>query len=239
MIFETKNIKRSKADEKRNLCFPKYSSCQLAEFFGLLTGDGYIGKYRKYCSVLEIAGDSRLDKDYLTRYVSPMVTKLFNLKPKIIFRKKQNTMYLQLMSKGLNEYLQKIGFPLGRKKQMKIPTWIQEDDKFMLSFIQGIIDTDGSFVFLKTKKYPRIQIALSNPYLIRSMADYIKKQNISVCETIDKSKRTHNGETKTHIGYRITINGKKNVEKWMNKVGFRNKRHLDKYEKYKNGPAGI
>jgi len=42
-----------------------------------MAGDGYVGKYGKYFSLIEIAGDSDLDYHYLTFYVSRIIKTLF------------------------------------------------------------------------------------------------------------------------------------------------------------------
>lgn len=47
----------------------------------------------------------------------------------------------------------------------------------------------------------------------------------------DRKKLLYKGKTKIFKGHRIQISGRKNLEKWMKLIGFRNKRHLDKYKK--------
>ena len=74
MKFNLSKVKLSDNDIKRGLVLPKQPSEELAEFIGILTGDGYINYYPyQYKYLLEIAGDSRLDKDYLTIYVENLV----------------------------------------------------------------------------------------------------------------------------------------------------------------------
>ncbi len=238
-------IDPSNFDKKINLHLPNDYSNELAEFMGILTGDGYMNKYGKYFSLLEIAGDSTLDKEYLINYVSLMINKLFNLKPKIIFRKKQNTMYLRLMSKSINNFLLIIGFKEGKKEQIGIPEWILKNNNYMKHFIRGFADTDGSLVLLNRKQkrykfYPRVQIASISEALITMIGYWLKEQGISLSIMKDCKTLKYKGKTKTYKGYRIQISGRKNLEKWMELVGFRNERHLNKYKKYKeNGGTGI
>ena len=120
-------------DIKRKVKIPNKDSDQLAEFFGILTGDGYIGKYRNN-HVIEIAGNKLKDKDYLENHVSKLMYSLFNLKPNIYFRKEQNTMYAKIQSKFILEYLISKGFKMGVKGRINIPDWIKEEDKLMLYF---------------------------------------------------------------------------------------------------------
>ena len=112
----------------------------------------------------------------------------------------------------------------------------------MCFFVKGLVDTDGSMVLLKVKQrfYPRVQITSISKFLIYEIGKWLETKEIPVSISMDKRKLTHNGETKVHLGYRFQISGEKNLEKWMDLIGFRNKRHLDKYQKFKkNGIAGI
>ena len=245
MRFDLRDTKISYFDRNIKFNTPKKPTNQLAEFIGILTGDGYMNKYGKYFSLLEIAGDSKLDKEYLSIYVNSLINNLFNLTPKIVNRKKQNSMYLRLMSKGLNNYLKNIGFKEGKKGQINIPKWIREKKEYMRYFIRGLADTDGSLVLLNRKQksfpyYPRVQITSISKNLVMNVSNWLKTQGIPLSFTKDKKRLTYKGKTKVHVGYRIQISGRKNLEKWMNLVGFRNNRHLDKYKKFKkSGSTGI
>jgi len=219
-------------------------SCDLSEFIGILAGDGYIGHYNGNYFI-EIAGHSELDQKYLSIYVYKLIVKLFNLKPTVIYRKNQQSMYLRLSSKGLYYYLLILGFVSGRKTNLKIPDWISNNDLFMFSFVRGLMDTDGSLVLLKRKQkkyafYPRISLSLENEIIINIVGRWLLKQGLSVCFMIGHNKRTYRGVTKYSTMYRININGRKQLEKWMRLIGFRNKKHSDKCLNVKiNGTSGI
>ena len=136
MKFDLSKIELSKNDIKRELKLPEKPSEELAEFFGIMKGDGYLNYYHyqnKY--LLEIAGDKNLDKDYLQNYVKKLVKELFNLNSSFFIRKRQNTMYLRLISKGLITYLIKAGFKKGKKGNINAPSWISSHKEYMLYFI--------------------------------------------------------------------------------------------------------
>ncbi len=180
-MFDIESIPISDVDKKRKITFPKKPSKELAEFIGILTGDGYMNRYGKYFHLVEIAGDSRHDKEYIINYVCPMIKNLFNLIPKIIFRKDQNTMYIRIMSKGLFEYLFYMGFKYGKKGEIGIPNWIIEDEVFFISFIKGLADTDFSLVLLNRNQkkylfYPRISVGLKSKNLIQILEAKFKQQ---------------------------------------------------------------
>ncbi|MFH1396376.1 MAG: LAGLIDADG family homing endonuclease [archaeon] len=238
MKFDVKNVNLSYYDKKIGLILPECPSCELAEFIGILTGDGYMNKYGKYFSIVEIVGDPRFDKAYLENHVTNMINNLFNLKPKVDFKRTQNLMSIRLMSKGLNNYLELVGFKSGKKGQIGIPSWILENDEYMKFFIKGLVDTDGCLTLLNRKHknfnfYPRVQITSISKSLIDDVGTWLSNQGFSVCLMKDCGKRTYKGVTKIHEGYRFNINGYTQLQVWMNLIGFRNKRHLDKYEKLK------
>ena len=132
MEFDLSNVELSYNDRKRGLILPNKSSKELAEFMGILTGDGYINYYpSQYKYILEIAGHSKLDKVYLESYISRLVKDLFNLESSFSIKKGQNSMYLRLISKGLITYLTKIGFKRGKKGQIEIPKWITSNEELM------------------------------------------------------------------------------------------------------------
>jgi intein/homing endonuclease len=209
---------------------------ELAEFFGILTGDGFMNKYPGHNYVIEIAGDSRHDKTYQLEYASPLIHSLFKISPKVYYKKGQHTMYLRMQSKELYHFLSENGFPSGRKNQIGIPQWISENEEYMTYFVRGLFDTDGSLcLFNRPSKYntyyPAIQIGLKSEYIIdRLYAWFVRRNFTSNKVRYEKfDKRTK----QTSIIYILRISGRNQLEKWMREIGFNNYRHVSKYEKYK------
>lgn len=125
MNFNISKVELSKYDIKRNLLLPTKSSKELAEFMGILTGDGCVGHYPKTWKYdVVIAGDSKLDYYYLSNHVSNIVKELFNLNSSIYKSKNENSIRLNLSSKGLANYMIYLGFKKGKKEQISIPSWI-------------------------------------------------------------------------------------------------------------------
>jgi hypothetical protein len=220
-------------DIKRKIKLPKTRNNYLAEFFGVLTGDGYINKYRKYDYVIEIAGNKISDSNYLQNYLSNLIKKLFNLNPNYIERNDQNSAYLRILSKLIFNYLIKKGFKKGKKGKIKIPNWIKKDKNFMKFFIKGVFDTDGC-ISLKNKegkKYPVISITSKSEKLLYSIKKYLNsiKLNSSITKQIDKT-RNYNKDV---IRYKLEINGYKNLTNWFTIIGSSNKRNILKFNEAK------
>jgi len=78
MKFDLSNIELSYNDIRKNLTLPIKPSKELAEFIGILIGDGYIGYYEKYNNRklemqsdngkrMQSAGQIHFDSDNLSR----------------------------------------------------------------------------------------------------------------------------------------------------------------------------
>ena len=85
-----KKIKKSKLNE------------ELAELLGICLGDGTTTKY-----FIRISGDKRYDGRYFL-YITKIAQKLFGISTVMFKDKKKNTLYVQLSSKNLVEYLTNI-----------------------------------------------------------------------------------------------------------------------------------
>ncbi|HLD87146.1 MAG TPA: hypothetical protein VJB12_03700 [Candidatus Nanoarchaeia archaeon] len=227
MKFNVTTIQKSKNDEQRGLILPIEPSEELAEFLGILTGDGYMNHYPyqgKY--LIEIAGDSRSDKEYFVE-VSNLISTLFGLKPTVRYLKGQNTMNLRMMSKGMFNFLLLCGFKRGRKEQIGIPLWIKEEERYMNAFLRGLADTDFSFHW--RRDYPIISGGLKSQVLMVAVAEYLRSKGFAVAGPYKETTKDLRGY-KDSVKYRMALNGHKNLERWMGSIGFRNKRHLRKID---------
>ena len=221
-------------DVKRNVTSPNKESKKLAEFFGILTGDGYMNTYRKYDYVIEIAGNKLYDKDYLVIYVSNLIKELFNVSPRYIEKKNQNSIYLRIRSKVIFNYLLNNDFKKGRKGNIKIPAWVINNKEFMKYFIKGLFDTDGciSIKNKEGKKYPVISITSKSNLLLLDVMNYVKSIEINSYIT----RYVHINPRYTHklITYKLQVNGYSNLNLWFNLIGSSNKRNINKYNFFKS-----
>ena len=237
MEFDLTQIKLSHNDIKRGLILPNRHSELLAEFIGILAGDGYINSdSKKYSYIIEIAGNKILDKDYLEYYIKNLVKQLFKIGCRVYYKKNENTACVRVLSKGLFYYLTNLGFKNGKKEQIRIPSWILKNDKLMLAFAKGLIDTDGSLMLIKkpSKKsdyYPVISIKLKSNVMINQVGCFLNKLGFIVNIIEDEIRIDKRGYNNTLVSS-VIISGRKNLDLWMNSISFRNKKHLDKYEKY-------
>jgi intein/homing endonuclease len=183
-----------------------------AEFVGTIIGDGNI--YDKGPSYVEICGDPKLDFDYMTR-LSKIIERRFSFKNKIVVR--HGGLRLRINNKNLVELLKDIGIPAGTKKGSNalIPKIFLSDYKLTTSCIRGIFDTDGCIFYDKRKiykqPYVRICLHMKNRILLKQIARILNKRGIKA--SINSN------------GFNLSINGFKEVIKFLENIGFSNTRH--------------
>ncbi|MFH0830168.1 MAG: LAGLIDADG family homing endonuclease [Candidatus Aenigmatarchaeota archaeon] len=209
------------------MVFPSKSE-KLAEFLGIMAGDGSMAVYRRGTKTdyrVIVSGDSRDDAVYLTKHVHSLVKELFGLEPTYWYQKSQHTMHLVIRSKLLLEYLSSIGVNVGRKINMSIPEWILEKRIFILAYLKGLFDTDGG-IYLRNGTYPVVSLAQKSRKLVESVEKQLKANGFTVWVDYDIVRKDPRGFVST--GHRLYISGKKNLGLWNKHIGFSNPKHASK-----------
>jgi hypothetical protein len=193
------------------------------ELYGALLGDGWVSKNNgKNKWIIGICGHRILDENYIL-YLRENILRLLNRSGYLSRREKYNTIMLVFRHKIFWKYItDRLGFPKGKKINLKLPEAITE-----LSFdlkknvIRGIFDTDGTF-FLEKRKvephYPRISIHINSPQLIKQIGEILTKEGFKLSYA-DK-------------GTMLCLRGKQQLFKWMDEIGISNKKHRDRINKY-------
>jgi hypothetical protein len=203
------------------------------EFYGILIGDGCISKYtcrnKKYYAI-NISGHLYHDNDFGI-YCKKNIEELFDRKACISKRKKQNSFNLIFCHKSFfNAISTDLNFPIGKKKNLEIDKKIIDlGYDYVRHVIRGIFDTDGSFYFDKAqygKPYPCISIQMKAPILIEQLYNILINQGFKVYRYIPENRAP-----------RITLKGRKQLEKWMREIGSSNNKHLNKINDYLKGPG--
>ena len=100
--IRNKELKNTSLGSLKNIKIPKNDK-KLAEFIGILLGDGNIHSYKKGKKIgtymIRIAGDSVKDYKYLTNYVSDLCEDLFDIKTKIYKQKGSNELMVIMHSR--------------------------------------------------------------------------------------------------------------------------------------------
>lgn len=117
---------------------PKLSE-KLAEFFGIMLGDGSMSKLQ-----INITLNSVADANYINVVIN-LCNKLFGVRPKDRKRKRQNARVIYYDGINLVKYLIKFGLIPGNKvkNQVGVPKWILNNSKYKTACLRGLMDTDG------------------------------------------------------------------------------------------------
>ncbi|MEX0920511.1 MAG: LAGLIDADG family homing endonuclease [Candidatus Pacearchaeota archaeon] len=230
---QSKGGKNSKGNTK-TIKIPK-DSVKLAEFFGIMLGDGNSHKTQFYESrmnkrgtyVIRVVGDSRHDEDYLINYVKSLIEKLFNIKvnsgkfnPKENFKNSRNAMFLVAYGVRLVNFLEEKGFKPGNKikNRLGIPKWIKENHRFLAACLRGLYDTDGGIYKLNNQNTYQIVFTNFNLTLLRDV-----KESLEILGIVP---------SKITKGNKVYITKKSELRKFLKQIGFHNSRHLNKVNKW-------
>jgi len=110
--------------------FPDYSD-KLAEFFGIMLGDGHVSLGQIWVYI-----NNNADKDYIP-YVRKLISSLFSVKAGCNYRKDQDMMNLFLSSVDLIKFLKERGLYAGNKvrEQVDTPSWIFTKNSYKKAFL--------------------------------------------------------------------------------------------------------
>ena len=198
--------------------FPNKSNRKLAEFIGILLGDGSI-------SIKEYRVQITLHKNEINYaiYISRLIIKLFNIKPKIRFRKNENALDIRIFSKQFVDFLlNEIGLvPAPKWNRAVIPDYYigSRLDKYIL---RGYFDTDGSIVITNNNGtiYPRLEMKVCPSPMKNSLIKILKRRNFRFGAYNIENNRT-----------RIQMNGYSQLFKWIKEIGIKNTNQLNKIKK--------
>ena len=121
-----------------------------AELVGLSLGNGGLTNRNNTKKMrFQLRGSLKEDREHYDKYIIPLfnkeiMTPLFNRDVGIVYNKNKGFYGLSVESIKIEEYLNYLGIPSGKKEELFIPEWIKKNKKFIISFLRGYFDSDGS-----------------------------------------------------------------------------------------------
>lgn len=196
----------------------------MAEFIGILLGDGGINKGLKNV----VVHNGTEDYFYMNNYVRLMIKKLFSLDVKVIDRKRRNEILIRISSTKVFGLLTKdYGLWSGPKQNIGIPEIIKtasQENRF--AFLRGLADSDFSFMFKKGGKYPIVRANFKSKNLIIDLKSMFLELGFTCFIETDKERSY---KTRSWITNVITLSGQKNLSKWFSYIGSSNPKHYTKF----------
>lgn len=203
---------------RKSIIRPRKSG-YLAEFVGIMLGDGGISKNQVVVTL-----NSETEADY-AHYVKNLIERLFGVMPSLI--KDRNFLAIDLIVSRMElvDFCRNIGLKTGNKiKQgVDIPDWVKTNQNFMKLCVRGLIDTDGSFFthkYLSNGKlygYKKIDFCSYSKPLLNSVFLFLK--SLGLRPRIVKD------------GKKLRIESVDTVKKYMEIIRTSNSKHLNRYRK--------
>jgi intein/homing endonuclease len=194
------------------------------EFYGILLGDGCIFRFfvkseNRVRYSTSISGNSIDDLDYFKNNLIPLTNRLFGLSPSINYSGSCNGIRIDIRNRTMANIFLKLGFPLGKKKEICIPSKIlNSNNKNVNRLLRGLFDTDGCFFARKDEdyKYPYIAITSYSKTLRKQLKEILTEQGFPAY--------IHSND--------VLIRGIANTKKWFKIIGSSNPLTLKRFKNF-------
>ena len=206
---------------RRNRITVPEQSPQLAEFFGIILGDGNVYVNEKYGAYqIRVACHPVQEKKYAA-FISGLFESLFGLKTSLT--KRGRGIYVCADSRDLAFFLLE-SLP-GLQAGFFFPAWIFDDNECLKSFVRGLVDTDGSIYRLSNKNPETMRIGFKNAD--RSLSSAYRKALLKL--GFHPSKLTYRNIFLTREGDVVT---------YLKEIGFHNTKHKERLLKIAPSSSG-
>jgi hypothetical protein len=184
---------------------PEEYSDDLAEFFGVMLGDGHLAHFQ----VTVALGTKEMS---YAKYLVKLIEKIFGPHPKISIRKDRYKV-VYFGSVDIVRWLEKEGLVSNKvKAQVDVPRWIFGRASYSTRFLRGFFDTDGSVYRLRYG----IQISFTNASapMLKSLQQLCVALGYRVSEI---------------SGWHFYITKISDVERFFKEVAPHNKKHVERF----------
>lgn len=203
-----------------------------AIILGTMLGDGCLcisQTKRGTIYLTVISGHIKEDEAFLVNFIKPILFDIFKKWPRERRQPRYGKLDLVLQSKKiLNLMNEKLGLPIGKSRDRKIKKEFIQDTLVMQKIIAGFFATDGSFVITNNNGtiYPRIEFQNISQTLLKQIQIFLSK-------TIRlKGGGLYKMHREKGIVYRLQYNGKENLLKFVQEIGFINPKNKKKFKGY-------
>ena len=205
-----------KNTQRRQILKPIPSEA-LAEFVGIMMGDGGMSKYQATISLNHIT-----DLEY-SSFVSNLITELFEYTPSIYHKPEKSVLDIVMSRIEIVDFLHTLGLPIGDKirQHLDIPDWIKQKSTFTIACIRGLIDTDGS-IFAHTYiskgrnySYKKLSFTSASESLVHSVYSLLSELGFH-------PRISHNGKD-------VRLESVADMKRYFEVISSHNPKHLNRY----------
>lgn len=194
-------------------------SRDLAEFVGIILGDGGIAQYQ-----ITITFHSEEEKEY-SKFVTNLIKRLFDVPIGVYYDKDSLSFDLVISRSELVSFcVKKLGLKQGNKikEQVDIPDWIKNNKLYSIACLRGLVDTDGC-VFTHHYKvngnpysYKKLSFTSNSKPLRQSVFNILKDNGLNPRFVQRKD---------------VRLDSVKDIQRYFQLIGSHNPKHLKKYLK--------
>lgn len=196
---------------RSDIVIPKIFSNNLAEFVGILLGDGHLTPFQVSVTLGK--------KDEYIDHVVSLMNSLFKVKPKIIYTKDGHAV-IYLGSVKLVRWFLEMGLVFNKVKcQVDFPNWIFSHKDYMRRALKGFFDTDGSVY--------RLRYGIQFSYCNKSKSLLVSARSMLIKLGFFPSKINNNKN--------IYLTRRSDLLRYYNEIGFGNRKHKKRFLKFLNG----
>lgn len=193
-------------------------SARLAEFVGILLGDGGIAPMQVIVTL------HRIDDRKYALFVRSLVHELFGITAGIHKKRYALADDIVVSRVALVRFLvNDVGLKIGNKtkQQVDIPRWIKRNQDYSTACLRGLVDTDGSIFThrytIKNKEYSYKKISFT------SASEPLRQSVYKILVGLGLNPRLDNRRD-------VRINSINNIHKYFELVGSHNPKHLKRYK---------
>ena len=192
---------------------------QLAEFIGIVMGDGGITKRQ-----ITITLHSKDDKEY-GKFVVALIKKLFDVPVGTYYYKVYHAINFIISRSELVKFCtEELGLKIGNKvkQQIDIPDWIKRNKQYAIACVRGLVDTDGSVFTHRYKvngkwyKYKKLAFTSYSEPLRQSVFNILKENGLNPRLAQKRD---------------VRLDSIKDMQTYFQLIGFHNSKHLKRYKK--------
>ena len=201
---------------------PRFSK-ELAEFAGIMMGDGGITKYQ-----LRVTLNGEDDKEYAL-FVKKFIEEIFEVPVSLTHRTGQVAVDLSISRRELVTFCnKKLGLKIGNKlKQgLDVPDWIKGNLEFQKACIRGLIDTDGCIfdeihhIRGKNYSYKRLNFRSSSFPLRISVFSFLREFGM---------------KPKWRNTTAVQLERKEDIDRYFKLIGTNNPKHQERFNRFVGG----
>jgi DNA-binding transcriptional regulator WhiA len=141
----------------------------LAELIGVVLGDGHI---RAYPRAEELSIFSNSNNPGFVRRYSILVEKIFDKKPTKTIHSGQNCVRIRIYQKHISD---RLGIPFSPRANLKIsiPDWIISDKKYIVKYLRGLYEAEGSHSIHKPTYTYKVQFSNRNVSMLENVFELV------------------------------------------------------------------